>query len=119
MTALNKIDGEELAGRGKGVVAPVEKWADVCGMLEIAAQYAADEFHKAGAPKDIKLTEANVSVQEYYFFSEIVFIFWLPIKGVDHYYTYAFKLGPQILAELAVTGKWPAIFAIPDDAMVH
>ncbi len=116
---FNRERGEELAGIGRGAVVPIEKWAEVENMLAIAAQFAADKFHEAGAPKDIRLTEDNILVQEYHLLAQVVFIFWLPIKGVDHYYTYAFKLGPQILAELAVTGKWPAIFAIPDNAMVH
>lgn len=116
---FNREQGEELSGIGRGVVAPIEKWAEVENMLEIAAQFAADKFHEAGAPKDIRLTEDNIQIQEYHILSQIVFIFWLPIKGVDHYYTYAFKLGPAMLAELAVTGKWPAIYAIPADATVH
>jgi hypothetical protein len=107
--------GEELAGLGKGVVAPIEKWADILGMLETAAQFAANEFHKAGAPRDITLTEENVQVQEYYLSRQVVFLFWLPIKGEDYYYNYSFKLGPQVIAELAVTGKWPIVYAAPTD----
>lgn len=116
---LNKTDGEELAGLGRGYVAPIEKWADILGMLDVAAQYAANEFHKAGAPQDITLTDDNILIQEYHLMNQVVFIFWLPIKGEDHYYTYAFRLGPTVISELAVTGKWPAIHAMPADARLN
>ncbi len=115
---LNKEIGEPLAGRGRGTVVPVEKW-DVLNMLPVAAQAAANEFHKLGAPRDITLTEQNVTVQEYHFFSEVIFIFWLPIKGEDHYYIYRYELGPTVIAEMVVTGKWPAIYAMPENAKVN
>jgi hypothetical protein len=119
MAGLNKVDGEDLPGLGKGRVASVEKWADIEDMLAIAAQVAADKFHEAGAPKDISLTEDNILVQEFHLASKVVFTFWLPINGADHFYHYTYTLGPAMLAELAVTGKWPAIYAMPADAMVN
>lgn len=109
---LNKTDGEELPGLGRGKVASIEKWADVLGMLPTAAQFAANEFYKAGAPQDVRLTEDNILVQEYHLFSKVVFIFWLPIQGEDHYYTYSFELGDEVIRELAVTGKWPLIYSM-------
>jgi hypothetical protein len=116
---LNKNEGEDLAGMGRGYVAPIEKWENILGMLDIAAQYAADEFHRAGAPKDITLTEENILIQEYHLSGQVVFIFWLPIKGEDHYYTYGFKLGEQALRELAAVGRWPQITILPPHALVH
>jgi hypothetical protein len=110
---LNKTEGELLEGIGRGKVAPVEKWAGILGMVEQAAQEAANYFHKAGAPKDITLTEDNFVIQEFHMIATVVFVFWLPINGVDHYYPYTFKLGERVLRELAAVGKWPIGFSIP------
>lgn len=110
---LNKTEGEELAGIGRGAIAPIEKWVGVLDMLEIAAQHAANYFHQAGAPKDITITEENILIQEYHLIGRLVFLFQYDIKGETFYYPYTFKLGEKILRELAVTGRWPVSFAMP------
>jgi hypothetical protein len=115
---LNK-EGEELEGIGRGVVAPIEKWVDVLGMLEVAAQHAANYFHEAGAPKDITMSEENIQIQEYHLLGRLVFLFQYDIKGETWYYPYTFKLGDKVLRELAVTGKWPLAFAIPESMVRH
>lgn len=116
---LNKTDGELLDGLGRGKPVPIDKWADVFDMLNVASAAAAIEFAKLGAPRPIKFTEANILVQEHYLFAKVVWLFWMPIKGVDRYYPYTFELGKEVLAELAVTGKWPAIYAMPADARAN
>ncbi len=108
-------EGEPLEGIGRGVVAPIEKWANVLDMLAIAAQEAANHFHAAGAPKDITLTEENVQIQEYHLLARVVFIFRLEIGGEEHFYPYTFRLGERIFREIAVTGRWPAGLAMPDE----
>lgn len=116
---LNKTEGEELPGIGRGKPAPIEKWARVLGMLDVAATAAEIEFAKLGAPQPIKFTEANILVQEYHLLAKVIFLFWMKINGVDRYYPYTFALGENILGELAVTGKWPAIHAMPADVRMH
>lgn len=115
MSGLNKIDGESLGEIGRGKVAPIEKWAEVFDMLNIASAAAALEFAKMGAPRPIKFTSDNILIQEYYLLDKVVWLFWMVIKGVDRYYPYTFTLGKEVLGELAVTGKWPAIYAAPAD----
>jgi hypothetical protein len=116
---LNKTDGELLDGIGRGKPVPIEKWADVFDMLNVASTAAVAEFAKLGAPRPIKFTESNILVQEHHLFSKIVFMFWMPIKGIDQYYPYTFELGNEAIAELAVTGKWPAIYAMPPSARAN
>jgi hypothetical protein len=110
---LNKQEGEFLAGIGRGTVAPIEKWAGVLDMLEIAAQHAANYFHQAGASKDITLTEENILIQEYHLFGRLVFLFQYDIGAETLYYPYTFKFGETMLRELAAAGKWPLHFAMP------
>ncbi len=114
MGGLNKTDGEILPGIGKGVVVPLEKW-DIpsLNMLEMGAAAAYAEFRKLGAPADTKFTADNILVQEYHLLRKVVFIYWMVIKGEDCYYPYTFEIGDQVIQELAVTGKWPLLYAMP------
>lgn len=116
---LNKTEGEELPGIGRGKVVPVAKWAEIFDMVNVASAAAGSEFIKMGAPTPIRFTEANMLVQEYHLLGKIVWIFWMNIKGVDRYYPYTFTLNEKVLGELAVTGHWPVIYAMPPNARVN
>lgn len=116
---LNKTEGEELPGIGRGKVVPVAKWADIFDMMNVASAAAGAEFIKVGAPTPIRFKEENILVMEYHLLNKIVFMFWLVIKGVDRYYPYTFTLNDKVLGELAVTGHWPAIYAMPPNARVN
>lgn len=119
MSGLNKTDGEPLPGIGVGKVVPVEKWDGILGLIETSAAAAYSEFRKAGAPKDTRFTADNILVQEYYLLDTVVFIYWKRINGVDHYYPYTFKFGKDALVELAASGKWPSIYAMPKEPWVQ
>jgi hypothetical protein len=110
MAGLNKTDGEILPGLGKGKPVSVDKWADVLGMAEVAALAAAANFKKVGAPTPISFSEENVLVQEFHFAAKVVWTFQMDIKGETFFYHYTFDLGPQIIPELVMSGKWPAIY---------
>lgn len=110
---LNKTDGEPLAGLGRGVVASLEKWAPVMGMLEVAILAAKTEFYKLGASYDIKIGPDEILIQEFHLHRKVVVTCWKVIKGVDRYYNYTFDLSDKVLGELAVVGKWPAVHALP------
>jgi hypothetical protein len=116
---LNKTDGEFLGDLGRGKPVPIEKWAEVFDMLNVASAAAALNFIKKGAPRPIQFSADNIMVQEHHFFSKIVWIFWMQIKGRDHYDTYTFELGKEAIAELALVGKWPAVYAMPADVRVN
>jgi hypothetical protein len=115
MSGLNKTEGEFLGDLGRGVVAPVEKWANEYGMFDMACQAAHLEFRKKGVPATFKFEADNVTVQEYFLQSKIVFLFWVRHAGVDIYYPYVWDLGPEARLRLSAAGKWPAIYAAPSD----
>lgn len=117
--SLNRDEGEMLAGLGRGKPAPVEKWALVIDMLNVAQTAAIKNFAAAGAERPIHFAADNILVMEYHLLSKVVWLFWLPINGVDQYYTYTFDIGPEVIRELAVAGLWPAIYAMPPDARVN
>lgn len=116
---LNKTEGEELPGIGRGKVVPVAKWANVFDMVNVASAAAGGEFVKLGAPTPIRFTESNILVMEYHLLNRVVWIFWMPIKGVDRYYPYTFTLHEKVLGELVMSGLWPAIYAMPPNARVN
>jgi hypothetical protein len=116
---LNKTEGEILGLMGRGKPVPIEKWASVFDMMNVACAAAMVEFAKKGAPRPIKFSESNILVQEYHLVNKVVWTFWMVIKGHDQYYHYTFTLGDKVLGELAVTGKWPAIYAAPADLRVN
>lgn len=104
---LNKKDGETLPIIGKGVVAPVEKWANVLDMLTIASEAAAAEFHKLGLSLPVEFREDDILVQEYHRLDMLMFIFCKRVKGQDHYYWYKFEFGLPMVRELTAAGLWP------------
>lgn len=116
---LNKTEGEELPGMGRGKVVPIAKWAEFYDMVNVASAAAGAEFIKLGAPTPIKFTEANMLVMEYHLQSKVVWIFWMAIKGVDRYYPYTFTLNERVLGELVVTGKWPGIYLPQGNARIN
>lgn len=111
---LNKIDGETLPGLGRGKPADLEKWACIPDLFNTALAAAYGAFDEAGAPADHQLGPDNLLIQEFHLASKLVFTFWMPIKGEDTYFHYTFDLPPNLIAELAVTGRWPAIYALPN-----
>jgi hypothetical protein len=110
---LNKTEGEFLGSIGRGKPVPVQKWAERFQMLEVASNEAAQAFIKLGAARPIKFTESNILVMEYHLLDQVIWVFWMPIKGIDRYYNYTFTLGKQVMADLAMAGEWPAIHAAP------
>lgn len=110
MAGLNKVDGENLPIIGRGKPVSPSKWADVFEMGEVAGIAAAANFKKAGAPTPISFSEENVLVQEYHLLAKVVWTFQYDIKGETFFYHYTFDLGPQIIPELVMSGKWPAIY---------
>jgi hypothetical protein len=116
---LNKTEGETLPIIGRGKVVPVAKWAEKFDMVTIATTAAGIEFAKLGAPRPIKLSEANMLVMEYHLLSKVVWVFWMQIKGKDYYYHYTFDLGEKVIGELAVVGDWPIVHAMPRDARLN
>lgn len=112
--SLNKIDGETLPGIGRGKPADLEKWACIPDLFKTALGAAYAAFDEAGAPEGHELGPDNLLVQEHHLLGAVMFIFWMKIAGDDVYYTYRFDLPPNLIAELAVTGRWPAIYALPN-----
>jgi hypothetical protein len=112
---LNKGEGEMLGEIGRGVVAPIEKWANEYDMFNIACHAAIKEFRLRGVPSSFRLGPDNVTAQEYYLQSKLVFIFWVKHAGVDIYYHYTWDLSPEVRMRLSAAGKWPAIYAAPAD----
>ena len=116
---LNKTEGEELAGLGRGKPASIEKWALVLDMLNVAQTSAIANFAKAGAPRPIRFTDDNILVMEYHLLSKVVWVFWLPIQGCDHYDVFTFDIGPEVIRDLALAGMWPAVYAMPAPARMQ
>lgn len=110
MAGLDKVNGEELAGLGRGKPVPAGKWADVVQMGEVAGLHAAKRFNEKGAALPITFSEENVLVMEYHFSSKVVWLFCMNIHGQEHYADYTFTLGPEIIPELVVANKWPAVY---------
>lgn len=108
---LNKTDGEFLPGLGLGKPASLEKWACIPDLFRTALGAAYEAFDQAGAPLGYELGPDNLLVQEYYLRGMVVFIFWMDIKGEPTYYTYSYELPPNLISELALIGKWPALYA--------
>ena len=116
---LNLTEGEMLAGLGRGKPAPIEKWALVIDMLNVAQTAAIEAFAAAGAERPIRFTAENILVMEYHLLSKVAWVFWLPINGGDQYYTYTFDIGPEVIRDLALAGMWPAIYAMPAPARMN
>ncbi len=104
---LNKSEGEFIPQLGQHHVVPNEKWSST-EMFRVACEAAAENFITAGALRPIRLSEQNVLAQEYHIHGKIVFIFWMKIKDVDHYYHFTCTPEPKMLYELTLTGMWPA-----------
>jgi hypothetical protein len=109
---LNKVEGEILAGLGRGKPADLEKWACIPDLFKTALAGAYEAFDAAGAPEGYEIGPTNLLIQEFHLASKLVFTFWMPISGQDTYFHYTFDLPPNLIAELAVTGRWPAIYAL-------
>lgn len=111
--SLNKVEGEILPGIGRGKPADLEKWACVPALFNTALAAAYEAFDAAGAPEGHELGPDNLLVQEYHFLSKVVFMFWMQIRGEDSYFHYTFDLPQDMVSELALAGKWPAVYAVP------
>src|SRR3989304_7536692 len=105
---VDKENGELLEGLGKGRPVPLDKWAR---FLDAATMAARHHLEAAGAPKNFPLDPAQVLAQEFWLHSKIVFTFCVPVKGVDQFYHYTLELNHEAVAELALSGHWPAIYS--------
>lgn len=105
---LNKIDGEHLDGLGRGKPAPLEKWAR---FVSVAAEAARHHFEKAGARKNLQFDPGQILVQEFWLTGKVVITFCVEISTVEHFYNYTLDLSREAIAELALTGAWPAIYS--------
>ena len=109
--SLNKTDGEILPGLGRGVMATPEKWLCIPNLFPEALAAAYDAFDRAGAAPGYELGPSNLLIQEYHLHGLVVFIWWKQIDGIDKFYHYTFELSPELISELALIGKWPALYA--------
>jgi hypothetical protein len=105
---LNKVDGEHLNGLGRGKPAPISKWER---FVDVAADLARKHFESAGAPSGFSLDPDQILVQDFWLHSTVVITFCVPISGVEHFYNYTLDLSREAVAELALSGHWPATFA--------
>ncbi len=105
---LNQTEGEHLDGLGRGKLVSPNKWAR---FVDVAAKAAQHHFEKAGARKGIQFDPAQVLVQEFWLFGKVVITFCVEIATVEHFYNYTLDLSREAIAELAVNGQWPAIYA--------
>lgn len=106
--ALDKENGEHLDGLGRGKPVPLEKWSR---FIDAAAEAARHHLEAAGAPKGFPINRDQILVQEFWLHSKIVITFCVPVKGVDQFYNYTLDLSREAVAELALIGQWPAVYA--------
>jgi hypothetical protein len=106
--ALDKENGEHLDGLGRGRPVDPNKWAR---FVDVAAEAARHHFEAAGSRKGLQFDPGQILVQEFWLHSKVVITFCIPIAGADHFYNYTLDLPRETVAELAVTGAWPAIYA--------
>lgn len=105
---LNKERGEIIGDLGRGFrIVPNEKWRDTMLWTQ-AAKFAVAAFVKSGALLPIHFDDDHVLVQEYPIDSKIAFIFERKVAGKEMLYPYVFSLSPKAIAELRVSGRWPA-----------
>jgi hypothetical protein len=105
---LNINEGEHLDGLGKGRPVPPAKWAR---FMDAAAEAARHHFEKAGARRGLQFDPGQILVQEYWLTGMIVITFCVEIAGVENFYNYTLTLSREAIAELALTGAWPATYA--------
>lgn len=105
---LNQTEGEHLDGLGRGKPVSPNKWAR---FVDVAAKDARHHFEKAGARKDIQFDPGQILVQEFWLFGKVVITFCVEIATVEHFYNYTLDLSREAIAELAVNGQWPAVYA--------
>lgn len=106
--SLDKENGEILDGLGRGKPAPLEKWSR---FVSVAAEAARHHFEKAGARRGLQFDPCQILVQEFWLFGKVVITFCIEIATVEHFYNYTLDLSREAIAELAVNGQWPAIYA--------
>jgi hypothetical protein len=106
--ALDKQNGEHLEGLGRGKPVPPGKWAH---FMDAAAEAARHHFEAAGARKNLQFDPSQILVQEFWLHSKIVITFCVPVDGEDRFYNYTLDLSPGAVAELSLTGHWPATYA--------
>lgn len=105
---LNQVEGEHLDGLGRGKPVSPNKWAR---FVDVAAEAARHHFEKAGSRKNIQFDPAQILAQEFWLFGKVVITFCVEISTVEHFYHYTLDLSREAIAELAVTGQWPAVYA--------
>jgi hypothetical protein len=101
-------EGEHLDGLGRGRPVHPNKWAR---FVDVAAEAARHHFEAAGARKGIRFDPGQILVQEFWIHSKVVITFCVEIAGAENFYNYTLDLPPATVAELAVTGAWPAVYA--------
>ena len=105
---LNLSEGEHLDGLGRGKPVSPNKWAR---FVDAAAEAARHHFENAGARKDLQFDPGQILVQEFWLTGKVVITFCVPISGADHFYNYTLDLSRDAIAELALCGQWPALYA--------
>lgn len=113
---LNLNEGEHLDGLGRGKPVPIGKWAR---FIDAAAEAARHHFEAAGARKGLRFEPSQVLVQEFWLHSKIVITFCVEIAGIENFYNYTLDLSREAIAELAVTGQWPAVYADLPNLRAH
>lgn len=106
--ALDKVNGEHLDGLGRGKPVPLAKWAR---FMDAAAEAARHHLAAAGASKDLQFDEGQILVQEFWLHGKIVITFCVPVENADHLYHYTLTLSREAIAELSMSGHWPAVYA--------
>lgn len=106
---LDKENGEHIEGLGPhDAIAPVHKWYEA-GLVQDAANQAADAFAAAGALLPVTFREDDILIQEYHHQQTVVILFQKRVNGRELYYHYTYELPSAVVADLALTGKWPSI----------
>lgn len=105
---LNQVDGEHLDGLGRGKPVHPNKWAR---FVDAAAEAARHHFEAAGARKNLQFDRGQILVQEFWLTGMIVITFCVEIAGIENFYNYTLTLSREAIAELALSGQWPAIYS--------
>lgn len=106
---LDREHGEMIDDLGPhDAIAPLSKWYD-CGLVQDAAQQAADVYAQAGAMIPVVFAEDDILIQEYHQQQKVVVLFQRKVRGEELYYQYTYDLPNDLVADLALTGKWPSL----------
>jgi len=106
---LDKDRGELIDELGPhDAIAPIHKWFEA-GLVQDAALQAAEAYAQAGAILPVTFREDDILIQEYHEQRKVVFLFQRMVGGQELYYQYTYDLPSTVVADLALTGKWPSL----------